>query len=235
MFVKKSLCAAALSLAAFGAQGAVILSEGFENVAGLGPLGWASINTSAPVGTTNWFQGNSDVFTAQAGTKPSYIAANFLNTSAAGGNIINTLYTPTVYVDNGQTISFWTKTDDDTDPGIAAATTDRLRVLYSTSGSSTALTNFSQLLIINPAAAPGIYPSGWTKYTATVSGLASGISGRFAFQYNVPAFDSQQNATFANYIGIDSVVLSTVPVPAPLGLLGLGVLFAAGLRAKRRN
>lgn len=233
--VKKLLCTAALSAMAFGAQSAVLLSEGFENVSALAGQGWVTSNTSSPVGTTGWFQGNSTVFPAQAGTDPSYIAANYLNTSALGGNIINTLYTPVVYVANGETISFWTKTDDDTDPGIAAITTDRLRVLFSSSGSSTALTSFSQLLIINPAAAPGIYPTGWTHYTATVSGLAAGASGRFALQYNVPQFDGTQTATFPNYIGIDSVQISTVPVPAPLAMLGLGLVLALSLRAKRET
>ncbi len=230
--VKKLLCAAALSVAAFGAQSAVLLSEGFENVGALAGQGWVTSNTSSPVGTTGWFQGNSAVFPAQAGTDPSYIAANYLNTSALGGNIINTLYTPVVYIANGETISFWTKTDDDTDPGIAAITTDRLRVLFSSSGTSTALTSFSQLLIINPAAAPGIYPTGWTLYSATVTGLAAGASGRFALQYNVPLLDATQTATFPNYIGIDSVRISTVPVPAPLAMLGLGLLLALSVRVK---
>ena len=100
-------------------------------------------------------------------------------------------------------------------------------------GSSTALANFSQLLIINPAAAPGIYPTGWTQYTATVSGLAAGTSGRFALQYNVPLLDAAQTATFPNYIGIDSVQISTVPVPAPLAMLGLGLALALSLRTTR--
>jgi hypothetical protein len=233
MDLKKVICAVGLTLTAYGAQSAVILSEGFENVAGLNSAGWVVSNTSAPVGTTSWFQGNPAVFAAQAGTDPSYVAANFLNTSGVGGSIINTLYTPVVYVDNGQTFSFWTKTDDDSDPGIAAITTDRLRLLFSSSGASTALVNFSELLIINPAAAPGVYPTGWTQYTATVAGLAAGTSGRFALQYNVPQFDSQQAPTFANYIGVDSVEISTVPVPAPLGLLGMGLFFAFAHRARR--
>ncbi len=235
MMFRKMLCAAAMSVAAVGAQSAVILVENFENVAALAGQGWVASNTSSPAGTTGWFQGNSTVFPAQAGTSGSYIAANYLNTSALGGNIVNTLYTPVVYVANGETISFWTKTDDDSDPGIAAIATDRLRVLLSVSGGSTALTDFSQLLIINPSAAPGGYPAGWTQFSATVTGLAIGTAGRFALQYNVPLVDSAQNATFPNYIGIDSLQVSTVPVPTPLALGGLGVLIALSLRVQKKK
>ena len=55
--------------------------------------GWFFQNNSAPLGLTDWFQGNDTVFPAQAGAATAYIGANFNNTSGVG-TISNWLLTP---------------------------------------------------------------------------------------------------------------------------------------------
>jgi hypothetical protein len=222
-------CTATLAAAAFGAHGAVLLTENFDNVGALAGSGWAVSNTSTPVGATSWFQGNTAVFDSQAGAPNSYIAANYLNTSVTGGAIINTLYTPQTFIANGVTLSFWARTD--TDPDLFFS--DRLRVLFSSSGASTALTNFTSLTTINPGLIAGSFPQEWTQFSATVSGLSVSGPGRFALQYNVPLVDSAQNPVFANFVGIDSVTITSVPTPGVYGLLALGLLAAFGVSSSK--
>ena len=81
-------------------------SEGFEDITVL--PGWAFQNNSSPLGLTDWFQGNDTVFPAQAGSTTSYIGANFNNTSGVG-DISNWMMTPQITMNNGDTVSFWTR------------------------------------------------------------------------------------------------------------------------------
>jgi hypothetical protein len=222
-------CTACLTLltAANARAATVLLSENFDNVANLVPNGWKIVNNSSPVGTTDYFQGNPAVFTAQSGAPNAYVAANF-EAAGFGGNISDWLITPEVALDNGFVLSFWTRTE------AGSAFPDRLELRMSTNGASTnvgatdsSVGDFSNLLLtINPALAPGGYPEGWALFQATVSGLGGATTGRFAFRYNVS--DTSANG---DYIGIDSVTL--VPEPATLALLGFGILAAA--RARRAN
>jgi subtilisin-like proprotein convertase family protein len=189
-------------MSSLGAAPTTIWSEGFTVAAPL-PVGWASQNLSAPVGTTGWFQGNDAVFPAQSGAPTSYIGANFNNTAGAG-TISNWLFTPVTALANGDQLTFWTRTTDGTFP-------DRLQVRMSTNGASvnagaseTSVGDFTTLLLdINPTLTGTGYPTVWTQQTATVAGLSAPTSGRLAFRY----FVTNGGPTGANsdYIGIDNV------------------------------
>jgi hypothetical protein len=223
-------CAATLATIALSAQGAVLLTENFDNVSALGATGWVVNNSSTPTGTTSWFQGTSE-FPAQSGAPNSYIAANFNNTDPSGGTLINTLFTPQVYIANGISLTFWTRTDVDPDNFFS----DRLRVLYSASGASTNLAVFTPLLVINPTLATGGYPQQWTQFSVTVAGNTTAGPGRFALQYNVPLVDGAQSPVFANFIGIDTVTVSSVPNPASWLLFALGLSTLALTLKRARN
>lgn len=192
---------------------AQLLGEGFDDITNL--PGWIMDNQSNPVGTTDWFQGNTAVFNAQAGATDSYIGANFNNTS--GSDICNWLVMP----DLGEvaSVDFWTRTTSgNTFP-------DRLFVVYSPSGGTTTgdcFTDFgdftTSLVEINPTLATGGFPQDWTKFTANVNG-----SGRVAFVYFVA--NGGPVGANSNYIGIDSVVATAPAKPIPsIGLYGLALL-----------
>jgi hypothetical protein len=210
----------ALSLGLLGgAHASTILSEGFTTVV---PAGWVVTNNSAPIGTTSWFQGNTAVFSAQAGPANSYAAANFL-AAADGGNISDWLLTPTVTLHNGDVFSFYTRTET------ASAFADSLQVLLSTSGASTnvgstatSVGDFTTTLFsINPTQLPTGYPDSWTQFSTVLSGLApAGASGRIGFRYVVT-----NTAVNGNYIGVDTVSITTTVVPEPgtLAVLALGL------------
>ncbi|HWS25655.1 MAG TPA: choice-of-anchor J domain-containing protein, partial [Xanthomonadales bacterium] len=110
------------------------LVESFDALAGTSPnqcpTGWTCTNLSSPLGSTNWFQGNSAVFPAQAGPVTGYIATNFNNTT--GDNTIsNWLLTPQVNFATGSELRFWTRI------GTGTIFPDRLEVRISTAGAST--------------------------------------------------------------------------------------------------
>jgi hypothetical protein len=203
LFVKTSLLSLALlGLFISGAQ-AQAINEGFENVPALfSSGGWAQQNNSQPTGTTMWFQGNPDVIQAHAGPVNSYIGANFNSTTGAN-TISNWLFTPVRTLRNGDIFTFYTRSPNNNFP-------DRLQVRLSTNGASTNVGNtptsvgdFTTLLLdINPNYDP-IYPTAWTQFTITLSGLpANGVSGRIAFRYFVE--DGGPDGANSNFVGIDT-------------------------------
>jgi hypothetical protein len=227
------LLAALLTLLPSAASATTLLLENFDNVSGLGAAGWVITNNSSPVGTTNWFQGNPGVFSAQSGAANSYVAANF-EAAGFGGNISDWLISPVLSLHNTDVISFWSRTE------AGSSFPDRLELRLSLNGASTnvgatdsSVGDFSTLLLtINPALAPGGYPENWALFQATISGLGGPTNGRFAFRYNVS--DTSVNG---DYIGIDTVAVTAVPEPGTLSLLTVGILAAARARrsARRRS
>jgi hypothetical protein len=179
------------------------LTEGFDNVTTLSSAGWAATNNSSPLGTTGWFQGNN-TFPSQSGAANSYIAADFNNTTNSN-TISDWLMSPAVSLQNGTQLTFYTRTVDD--PQFP----DRLQVRMSLNGASTnvgststSVGDFTTLLLdINPTYTTTDYPSAWTQFTVTLSGISTPTTGRLAFRYFVesggPAGDN------SDYIGIDSV------------------------------
>jgi hypothetical protein len=232
----------------------------FDTLTGTAPnqcaAGWLCVNNSSPLGTTNWFTGNTGVFTAQAGA--GYIAANFNNTTGGTGTISNWLISPQVSFGAGAELRFWTRV-----PTGGSAFPDRLEVRASTTGTNTGGTatstgDFSILLgtvnpnlsttpgtCVTPATVPGSggYPETWCEFAFTnANGLPLTGSGYVAFRYFVtnagPLGDN------SNYIGIDSfsfvegvpVAPVAAPVNSPWSLALLGLLLGGlGIAVMRRQ
>ncbi len=175
-------------------------------------------NNSQPgPGTTNWFQGNSDVFPAQGGAATSYIGTNF-NNGTGTSTLSNWLLTPPVSLQNGVVLSFWTRTVD------APAFPDRLQVRMSTNGASTNVGttatdvgDFTTMLLdINPTYTIDGYPNVWTQFTVTLSGIASPTTGRLAMRYFVE--NGGPSGVNSDFIGIDTLSISGgcgTPAPTP--------------------
>ncbi|MCH8478658.1 MAG: choice-of-anchor J domain-containing protein [Wenzhouxiangella sp.] len=186
-------------------------SEGFESIAGLFTQGWAAQNNSSPAGTGNWTQGNPSVFEAHAGPTDSYALVNFTSGSGAA-TLSNWLIAPEMELQNGTEISFFTRSP-------ASAWEDRMQVRMSTAGDSTnvgatatSVGDFTELLLdINPSYAPGGYPTVWTQYTITISGLSEPTTGRIAFRYFVE--DGGPSGNNSDLIGVDTLVITQPPPP----------------------
>lgn len=202
-----------LMLASFGAF-AQAINETFANVPGLFTSGWAQQNLSTPAGTNpNWFQGDNTVFTANSLPDNSYIAVNY-NCVAGAANISNWLFTPTRTFNNGDIVTFFTRTTTGTYP-------DNLQVRLSTNGASVnvgttnaSVGDFTNLLLeINPTLSTTGYPLTWTQYTVTISGLPAATSGRIAFRYAVT--NGGPTGLNSDYIGIDDYVYTPSGAGAP--------------------
>jgi hypothetical protein len=205
--LKRTLAAIALAALPFMNASAQSFSEGFADISTLAGNGWVMTNASAAVGSTNWFQGNAvsagGPFDAYNGAANAYIGANYNNTGSTG-TISNWLMTPNRTFRNGDVITFWTRK---VSPDSYA---DRLEVRMSTNGASTsvgtgtAVGDYTTLLLsVNPSLVLGVYPTMWTQYTITISGLPAPTSGRIAFRYFVTG--GGLNGTASDYIGIDQV------------------------------
>jgi len=227
----RSLCLAPLAATAalfIAASPAWAYSEGFD--AGI-PAGWTVVNNSDPVGGDAWFPGNGGVFQALEGTEGSYVAASF---EAAGigpdgpDTISAWLIAPTMTFNNGDVVSFWTRTVED------SAFPDRLELRFSPLGGTDvgtgafAVGSFTTLLLsVNPLLIEGGYPQAWTAFSATLSGLSGPTAGAVALRYFVE--DGGPFGSNSNYIGVDSFSITPVPEPAAW-LLMAGGLAALGLR-----
>jgi len=198
----------------FSVKSQVIFQENFTSPFTPATAGWDVQNLSAAANPTlSWFQGNgANVFPAFNGGPNDYFGANFNNTSSSTPATISSwLITPSVTLSNGMVVEFATRTT--TNPALFP---DRLEVYYSTAGNGTnvgatptSVGTFSTLLVsVNPNLTSTGYPSTWTIFTGTVSGLAGPTAGRVGFRYFVTNGGSSTTALNSDYIGLDAVKIS---------------------------
>jgi hypothetical protein len=218
----------AFLICAVPALSATIPGGDFSDAGALAGLGWSIVNNSSPAGLTTWFQGNPAIFTAHEGADDDYLAANFL-AAEYGGDVSLWLITPVLTFVPGDVLTFYTR-----DAGNPFG--NSMEVRLSTNGSSsdvgsstTSVGDFTTLLgAVNPLRADSGYPASWTALDLPI---AAGGHGRVAFRYLVT-----DTAIHGDYIGLDSVGISTSAVPEPSALLLAG--FAGGMmfwRLARRH
>jgi hypothetical protein len=206
-----TLALAAIVPATSSAQAVQVLSENFNDVEVL--PGWSLINNSVPVGEP-WFQGTPEVFPAHQGAPDAYIAANFFSAGNEEGTINNWLVTPTLDLIGPTTLSFFTRTAPIT------GYNDTLEVRFS-EGSGSDPAGFDTLLATIGGATP--YPATWQEFSLSVAHVGE---GRFAFRYTGAA-------DVANYVGIDTVSVLSVPEPSAYLMLGVGLFGLTMLRRRR--
>jgi len=185
-------------------------AEEFENVYQLEAKGWVIKDNSSPDGSgpyASWAQGSQGY--DKAGTwfgfsAYSYTTAQdeFAYSSVSGSNtnysINSWLITPVLSVKNGDKISFYSRADT------TANFTERMQMLMNKSASADvgdkpgSAGGFTTVLLdINSSQASGGYPTVWTKYEYTFSGISGNMDTRIGFRHYVV------NTTNARGIGID--------------------------------
>lgn len=192
----------------------VIFSENFDTFANLATNGWVQTNQSNPVGASTWAQGGGTAFAPGAynGAATSFTLCNFNSTTGAG-IISNWLITPVISVQNGDVISFYTRTGGSATA--AAIYPDNLELRMSTNGAFTAnpstgdadVADFTNLLVeINPGYTTSDYPFTWTQYSYTVTGLSGLTDVKLGFRYYVP--DGGPSGANSNIIGVDAFAVT---------------------------
>ena len=183
-------------------------SEDFDTAYAALARGWHFINKSIPVGGDVWQNGGGlpPWFPAYSshGSYVGFVGADYTSTTAAAGIISNWIVSPPVIMQNGDKIVFYTRGllyysgtgSDSTDYA------NRLQLSINqfndqlTVGNGTDPGDFTNTLVdINPnyefyhtdpnQYSPTAYPSSWTRFEGTVTGLNEPVKGRFAFRYFV--------------------------------------------------
>jgi hypothetical protein len=195
--------------------------EQFDTMQNAYNRGWRWLNRSVPVGPGTWTQvpGTATMSAySSRGTNQGAAYADYLSTSGTNNGIIsNWLVSPSIMIQNGDKIVFYTRTHVET--GITPNTDfgARLQVCINETddglnvGTGDDAGNFKTVLLeINPNEdehlpnnpLPTAYPAHWTRFEATVFGLNKPIRSRFGFRYFL--HNAGTNGA-GNGIGIDSV------------------------------
>lgn len=234
--MKKLLLSLAVALTFGSTQAQNLFNFGFDGtVDAMTAAGWQRTNQSSPSTATVWTLanyavvpvvssttpanpfgataipngGSSPIPLDQAGNPNQFGLVNYTSTSGAG-TISNWLISPTITVQNGDVISFYTRLGRPSSSPTAAFP-DNLEMRMSTNGDFTAnptggsagLGDFTMLLVqVNPNLDLTSYPTSWTQYSYTVEGLTGETAVKIGFRYYVtnggPAGDN------SDIIGIDT-------------------------------
>ena len=202
--------------------------EEFGNYEDAIDSGWVFINGSVPANDNRrWQEGSlSGSITAYSpkGSFNNFISANYESTSAGQGIISNWAISPTVTLQNGDKIIFYTRALVYPERDFYRDFVNRLQLRLNTRnngtdvGSGTSVGSFDVLLLdINPEYeeynsdpeefVATAYPSEWTRFEATIAGLAKPIDGRFAFRYLLEEGGEQANGS---EVAIDSVAYVSI-------------------------
>jgi len=205
--MKKILLSLSLVLAMGSTQAQNLLSENFDNFTTLAANGWQQTNQSSPVGLSTWAQGGGTAFATGAfnGAATSFALCNFNSTTGAG-TISNWLITPSVTLQNGDVISFYSR-QGGAEPSFA----DRMEVRISSNGDFTTnptggsadVGDFTTVAVeINPTLTQAGYPLTWTRFSYTVTGLNEPTSSKIGFRYFVT--NGGPTGDNSNIIGLDA-------------------------------
>lgn len=196
--------------------------EEFDSMQRVIDLGWKAVNLSNPLGGDSWQQGSFIVNATKGGPFVSSIASHSYKASAnehafapytvgEGLSFINCwLISPALSMKNGDVISFWTTTRS------PVSFPDRMQVWLNPNNESTNVGRSDletgdftvKLLDINPTLSAAPYPTGypttWTKFELTISGLPNGTipqKHRVGFRYFVK--NGGPSGSVSDEIGID--------------------------------
>lgn len=193
--------------------------EEFDNIQMAYDKGWRMFNKSENIGTMDWGAGQRGDATfapySSRTTNAGYLATDYQATAGAASTISNWAVSPSVIMQNGDKIIFYTRCQTYTG-GLDYG--NRLQVRMNSQddglnvGDQIDPGHFTTALLdINPsyieAPANGAYPSNWTRFEATVYGLDKPAARRFAFRYFVEGAGS---AGRGSAVGVDSVAYVSI-------------------------
>ncbi len=148
-----------------------------------------------PPGTSpEWFQGNATLFSSYNGPADGYLASNY-NSVTLANNIDNWLVLPSLSLDSGDAISFYSRSP------LASTFPDSLHVWYSANGDS--LPEDTSWVLLGEFL---VNIDGAWEYNEYSIPVAS-ANGRLAIRYAV--VDGGPDGLNSNFIGIDELLVFT--------------------------
>ncbi len=202
--------------------------EEFDTLSSALSRGWKIKNTSDSAGGGTWYQGGGlpAWFPAFSGNTSNvgFVGADYTSTAAQAQTISNWLISPSLTMQNGDKIIFYTRAQQLYTGTDSTDYANRLQVRVNTSTVFDGLNagvgfdpgDFTtSLLDINPfyvqssflTPRPTAYPTRWTRFETTVYGLDKPVKGRFAFRYFVEGAGSNG---LGSGVGIDYVTYKSL-------------------------
>lgn len=198
--MKKTLLALSLTMALATVSAQNLMTENFDSEF---PTNWVKMNNSTYPSLGDWGKQNMGEFSAHSGAADSYLETDY-TCAALNATISNWLFTPSLNLQNGDVISFYSRTR--VNPNQYP---DRLELRIG-QGNSIAdpageegVGGYTTLaLTINPDLTTTGYPAVWTKYSYTVTGMATVTPCKIAFRYYVT--NGGTSGDNSDLIGIDT-------------------------------
>jgi hypothetical protein len=195
-------------------------TQSFENIDSAAAQGWKFKNLSDDA-NGGWMvapeTGNGIAAFDGSNLLYSDYTASGANLSTHPDAVIsNWAISPKLLLQNGDKISFYTVSHGSIGYGASGSYGDRLQLRLNVFNGSDSIGttaadigNFTRPLVdVNPlykVTGPGDYPTTWTKYEATISGLNQPDSGRFALRY----FVQLNGGSNGDELAIDKVEFKT--------------------------
>lgn len=166
-------------------------AQSFDNMAAAVAQGWVFKNLSDDVGNPWSVQDETDFYGDAPFDGANLLYSNYEASFGFDGNISNWAISPARIIQNGDKVSFYALSNGTLD-GYADRLQLRLNLINTSDSIGTASTDVGYfvkpLVDINSAysvdPATG-FPTAWTKFEATITGLNKPDSGRFALRYFV--------------------------------------------------
>jgi len=202
-------------------------AEEFDTSSAAVNRGWRFINRSKVIGYRSWQNPSvNKPFISYSGKNNGYLWTDYQSTASSSGTISNWAISPSIILQNGDKIIFYTRGELIPYNSHHTDFVNRMQVRINTSntlncGDGIDPGDFNVLLLdINPNYYEFIleafnnpadplykntklaYPHVWTRFEATVTGLNKSIMGNFAFRYFTELAGSTGRASS---IGIDKV------------------------------
>jgi hypothetical protein len=166
-------------------------TQGFDDMNAAKAQGWVFKNRSNDAGNGFRVRASTIFYGDTPFEGAGLLYSNYAASTTFDGNISDWAISPARIFQNGDKISFYALSNGSND-GYADRLQLRLNVFNASDSigtESTDIGGFNKPLIdINPIyriAGPGDFPTTWTKYEATITGLNKPDSGRFALRYFV--------------------------------------------------
>jgi len=186
-------------------------SEEFDTLSAATGRGWTFINASVPAGTGSWtgpsLTSSMSVFSGNGYAYSFQTAAQGSSSYSVLSTVSNWIVSKPIWLHNGDKIVFYSNCVSLDQTPVSLELRMNVQNDGTNVGGGKNFGDFRNILtVVNPLLtynSPDSYPTTWTKFEATVSGLSEAKKGRIGFRFYIP--DNYQFNLPTTMIAIDKV------------------------------